>query len=46
MMEIMDKYQNRADSFAEKVPQIPQNLFGQFAQKFGISLKKGFIVRP
>ena len=42
-MEIMDKYQNRADSFAEKVPQIPQNLFGQLV---GISLKKGFIVRP
>ena len=28
-----------------KVPQMPQNLSAQ-AQKFGISMKKGFIGRP
>ena len=34
-----------ADSLAEKIPQIPQNLSAQ-AQKFWISMKKSFIGRP
>ena len=37
-----------ADILAENTPQMPQNLFGDLSaqgQKFGISMKKGFIGR-
>ena len=48
-MENMDKGLTVPDSLAEKYPKCPKiylpNLSAQ-AQKFGISMKKGFIWRP